>query len=204
MAKGIGPDLEAEQRRFGLAPSGEHHATPQGRQRHRRSDPGLAAERAEIALADQWVAGEAHGTEIERSSDLPGGAVQERARHRIRPEVVPVLAPPGREPGVEIVGRPRRRPDDDRRPRRLVDPPLEVPEIGRSRQVEAHHLTPGVHARVGPPGSGQGDRHAHDPDDGVVQRSGDRDHAHVGRESVKRRTLIGHEETSARHHRGRP
>jgi len=68
----------------------------------------------------------------------PRPAGDKRARSRCVPHVVPVVPPPRREAGVEVVGNPLGRPHRDVGRAELVQPPYELIEIDMVGKVSRH------------------------------------------------------------------
>ena len=164
VAEGVGRDLEAQQ--AAVVQAGSSRPRPSGPTRHPADQRGTAArrrhlrpaaERGEVVLADQRVAGQAHHPQVEGALDVPGrrrpgtgpgppgsarcsgsGARWPRTGRRTRP------APP-RPPA-------RRWPGRTARSRCAAGRARSSPSIGR---VEGDDLPPRVDAGVGPPGPGQ-------------------------------------------------
>ena len=88
---------------------------------------GPAAERREVVLAVERVAGQPHGPQVERRGDVPGRGGQERVGHRPVEHGVAVAPAGGRPAGVEAGrGHDRGRAHDDGRAQGLVDRPLQA------------------------------------------------------------------------------
>ena len=85
-----------------LGPAGGEHAPDQRRLGLAGLDLGAPAERCEVVLAEQRVAGRRHRPAGEWLGDPPRPAGEQRVRRRGVPHVVAVPAPRRREPGVEV------------------------------------------------------------------------------------------------------
>ena len=120
-----------------LGPAGRQHpprpATPRPPRRRAGARSAAAAERGEVVLADQRVAGRPHRPQGQRLGHEPGPPGEQRVRRRRVPDVVAVVPPRRREAGVEVVVGPRRVAHGDGRRAQLVEPAGEVVEVGRRR-----------------------------------------------------------------------
>jgi hypothetical protein len=108
--------------------------------------------------------------------------------------VDPGLGPPA---GVETSRRPRCLSDGYRRREELVDGPLQAGQVRVGPDVEAHHLSPGVHAGIGASGAGELDRVAEDALQGLGERPSHCWDLALKGKTVERRAQVGDEQTEA-------
>jgi hypothetical protein len=121
-------------------------------------------------LADQRIARQLHRPQVERAADVPCGPCQLRHLRRALEHVVAVVAPLGTEAGVEVGGvGPADVADGDLGAAQPVEPAPKTLEVGVVGKVEAHHLTPGVDACVGPASADRLDGMSHHGFDGGAQ-----------------------------------
>ena len=153
------------------------------------------AERREVVLADERIAGQPEGPQVERRLDVPGRRREERVGSGLVQDRVAVAAPDGREAGVEVGLGDLRRTHRDRGPAQRVDAALQPGQVQAvGRRVEGDDLAPGVHAGVGAAGRGEHDLVAEDAGDGAAERAGHRRHVAVQGEPVERRPVVGDEQ----------
>ena len=122
---------------------------------------------------------------------MPGRERRERVRPGSAQKGVAVGAGQGRAAGVEARVGPGRLSYRNGWRQHLVDGPLHPLEVGTGVDVGADHLAPGVNAGVGPPRTGQLDRVAKGPLEGVTQRAGHRVHAALDGETMERGPQVG-------------
>jgi hypothetical protein len=110
------------------------------------------AEGGEVVLADERVARQVHGPQLQRLGDVPGRARHERVVLTRIEHVVPVQPRAGAVASVELwVGGPLPVTNGDLGPTHAVHPALQTAEVGVIGQVAAHHLAPGMNACIGAP-----------------------------------------------------
>ncbi|MDQ1365705.1 MAG: hypothetical protein QOE57_1747 [Acidimicrobiaceae bacterium] len=138
-------DLEAQHAVAEVGPRSSAHPSHQGAAARRP-----AAERPEVVLAVQRVAGQAQRAQVEGALDVPGGGGQERVELGPVEDGVAVGAAGRGAAGVEPGGRNGGRPDDDGGTQGLVESPLQGDGVDVGPGVAGDDLAPGVDARVGP------------------------------------------------------
>ena len=126
--------LVAERGRLDLEP--EHpvaQVVPPGRVdgAHEAAVGHLAAERGEVVLADERIAGQAQPGQVERRRDVPGRGGQERIGHGSIQHGVAVAPVRRRVPGVEVIGRDLEGAHDDRGGAHPVHRPLQRRQVER-------------------------------------------------------------------------
>ena len=198
MAEGVGRDLEAQQPPVGLAdlvPPRRDDPADQRRGRLARRRLRAPAERREVVLTDERIAGQPEGPQVERRFDVPRRRREEGIGSGLVQDRVAVAAPERPRSGR----RSRARPPPPRAPRsRAAEPvdaalqPGQVQPVGR--RVEGDDLAPRVHAGVRAAGRGEHDLVAEDAGDGAAERAGDRRHVAVQGEAVERRPVVGDDE----------
>ena len=193
------PDLEPQHRRVvEPRPPEVEHTTHETRRRFAVGHLRPPAERGEVVLADQRVAGRLHRPEGERLGHVPRRPRLERVRRRVVPHVVAVVPAAAPRTGRRSRGSPTPR------PRTAISGPCSL-LIRRARSARSvssgrsptDDLAPRVHAGVGAAGAGQLDRRANDERDRRRELAEHGAHADVRREPVEVGPVVRDQEPRA-------
>ena len=150
------------------SPRSAHAASRTRRTSEPSGDRRPAAERREVVLAVERVAGQPHGRQVEGSLDVPGRGGREGVGHRPVEHRVAVAAAGGRRGGRRSRAGPRSAERTTIAGRSaLLTARAMADQVDVGAGVEGHHLAPGVHAGVGAPGAGQLDGVAQVPLEGA-------------------------------------
>ena len=155
-------------------------------------------------LTQHRVGPDAHGGQVEGTGDVPGRVAQERVGPTCAQDVVAVAPGQGAVPGVEAIGGDAGLDDDDgagelmaeRQTQALEQHPwtrLAPGKLGEDLGVDVgvHDLAEGVHAGIGPAGTGEAHLVAQHRGQLVLKGSPDGRLAGLGGKAVQGRPVVG-------------
>ena len=160
----------------------------------------VSRKRGEIVPADERAGSLAHRLHVEPLLDPPGAAAIEGQRRAPVDDPIDIEAAAGAAAGVKIVGRAFGLQDRDGVLSEMGVEPLHEPERRPvALEIDVRHLSGGVNASVGPPGTMRDGRLARHAENRLFQRLLDRDAVLLSLPADERRAVIFECELEARH-----